>query len=370
MIIGIDASRANRDNKTGTEWYAYHIIQELKKIVSRDEVRLYTNFPLKSGLENLPSNFKEKRLSWPPKYFWTQIRLWRELILNPPDLLFVPAHTIPFLPIRKKTKVVVTVHDVGFKRFPRLYKKIQVLYHDLTMRKIRNRADLILTISEFSKKEIINLYKVDPEKIQAVYPGYDREKYFFQKNKGILEKYKIAEPYLLYIGRLETKKNILNIIRSFIRVKNRFPDLKLVLAGSGGDLFGKIRKIIKQDKVDSEVSLPGYIEEPDLPAIISHAEVFLFPTLYEGFGLPIIQALACQTPVLASDLDPHREVGGEAAVYADPSSPQALAQGIIQILSSEKIRRELKEKGLIQAKRFSWEKTASRIWEIFSFMLK
>ncbi|MEK7167977.1 MAG: glycosyltransferase family 1 protein [Patescibacteria group bacterium] len=321
-------------------------------------------------MEDLPKNFKEKRLSWPPKYLWTQIRLWRDLWLNPPDLLFVPAHTIPFLPIRKKTRVVVTVHDVGFKRLPRLYKKIQVIYHDWTMRKIRRRADLILTISEFSKREIINLYKADPEKIRVVYLGYDQKKYFFQEDEAVLKKYGLEKPYLLYVGRLEIKKNILNIFRSFILAKKHFPELKLVLAGSGGDMFEKIKEVINTNKVDTEVILPGYIEEKDLPAVISSAEVFLFPTLYEGFGLPIIQALACQTPVLTSDLDPHREVGGDAAVYADPSSPQAMAQEIIQIMSNVKIKEELKEKGLIQARRFSWEKTAKEIWEIFSFMLK
>ena len=124
MKIGIDASRANRQNKTGVEWYSYHLIQEMKKITPADtQVVLYTGEKLTGGLEDCPSNFSQKVLKWPPKYLWTQIRLCWELFFNAPDVLFVPAHTIPFWPIRKKTKVYVTVHDVGFARSPKLYKK-------------------------------------------------------------------------------------------------------------------------------------------------------------------------------------------------------------------------------------------------------
>jgi len=368
MTIGIDASRANKDFKTGTEWYSYYIIEELKKITPADtQVVLYANEKLKGGLDKMPGgNWQEKDLKWPPKYLWTQIRLWWELFLNPPDYFFVPAHTIPFLPLRKKTKVLVTVHDVGFKRSPELYKKIQVLYHDSTMRRIRQRADVIITDSEFSKKEMVELYGIKPERIKVIYLGYDKEKFkkIDNQNESILDKYKITQPYLLYVGRIEKKKNIANMIHAFALSKDGYPDLKLVLAGGSGFDFEVIKQIITDLKLENEILIPGYIDEIDLPQVIASAEVFLFPTLYEGFGLPILQAMACETPVVTSDIDPHKEVAEGAALLADPKNAQAIASQINSILENDSLRQELTRKGLARIKDFSWVKTAESILAI------
>lgn len=395
MIISIDASRANKDNKTGTEWYSYYVIEELKKIKGKEGIKfvLYGNTPLKGDLGKMPPPpyqggeeegrgegvnlvWQEKILGWPPKYLWTQIRLWWELLINPPDVLFVPAHTIPFLPIRRKTKIIVTVHDVGFKRFPELYKKIQFWYHDLTMRKIKSRADVIITISQFSKEEMIDLYDVKPEKIKVVYPAYDKEKYNNVETQNplrqpadggaSLQKYNIVKPYLFYVGRLERKKNILNIIRAYIQVKRQFPEMQLVLAGKGGNLYEEIRKIITEEKVDKEIILTGYVDSEYLPSLMREAALFLFPTIYEGFGLPIIEAMASGVPVVTSDLRPQREVAFGAAALADPLNHRQIAHEIIEVLSNKKVREELIEKGLARAKEFSWEKTAREILKILN----
>ncbi len=391
MKIGIDASRANKPNKTGTEWYSYHIIEELKKIVNPDDrVLLYTNSVLTGGLENLPTNFIEKDLAWPPKYLWTQIRLWWELIVSPPDVLLVPAHTIPFLPLPKKIKVCVNVHDVGFKRSPELYKPIQVWYHDLTMRRIKQRADVIITISEFSKKEIIELYQVPENKIKVVYLGFDAEKYHrpsvilneAERNEGsqvlprdpsqaqddVLKKYNIKQPYLLYVGRLEKKKNIANMIAAFALAKEEQHDLQLVLAGSSGHLFDEIKKIITDNKLENEVIITGYVDQEDLPQLYSSAEIFLFPTLYEGFGLPILEGMASGVPVITSNFAPHTEVGGDAAYYADAYSPESLADGIIKILTDVELKQSLIAKGLARVKEFSWRQTAEAIYKIISII--
>ena len=370
MLIGIDASCANKPNKTGTEWYSWQLIEELKKMTSLDVIArepqgdrgnpvaierdshvslrpdqddntlrflLYTNTKLIGELGQMPnSNWQEKVLAWPPKYLWTQIRLWWELLLNPPDVLLVPAHTIPLLPIRKKIKIIVNVHDVGFRRSPELYKPLQLWYHDLTMRRIKNRADIIITISEFSKHEIIELYDVKSEKIKVVYLGIDVDKFHPhnviarepQGDRGnpvdierdphaplrsarddgnILKKYNITQPYLLYVGRLEKKKNIGNIVLAFALVKEKMPELKLVMAGSAGNQFEETKKIIATDRLENEVVITGYVDSQDLPLLYSQAEIFLFPTLYEGFGLPILEAMASGTPVITSDFAPDRK---------------------------------------------------------------
>lgn len=361
MTIGIDASRANKDNKTGVEWYSYHLIQELKKITPADvQVLLYTNEKLKADLGDCPVNFKEKILNWPPKYLWTQIRLAIELMFHAPDALFVPAHTIPFWPIASKTKVYVTVHDVGFKRYPNLYKKIQYYYHDLTMKVIKRRADKIITISDFSKQEIIDLYSVSADKIVVIPLGYDQSQYHLAvvADKNILTKYKITQPYILYVGRLEKKKNIGNLVKAFAYAKASNHDLKLVLAGNAGNEYEVIKNIIAEHKLENEIILPGYIAEADLPAVIKMAEVFMFPTLYEGFGLPILQAMAVGTPVITSDIEPHRSISGGCAVLVNPKNSEHMAQQINKIIKDREFASDLKSAGLERVQSFSWAKTA------------
>jgi len=369
MIIGIDASRANRQNKTGTEWFSWHLIEELKKIVrSDDQVLLYANDKLVEELGEMPnSNWQEKILKWPPKYLWTQIMLWRELRRNPPDALLIPAHTIPLLPVRKKTKVIAVVHDVGFRRFPDLYKPIQIWYHEITMRRIRSRADVILTISNFSKKEIIDLYDITPNRIKVAYLGYDSGEYFPQTQDNIdqaKQKYNIKSPYLLYVGRLEKKKNIGNIAKAFVLARAGHDDLKLVLAGAGGNQYDEIKKIIADFKLEQEIILTGYVDQADLPALYSGSLAFIFPTLYEGFGLPILDAMACGTPVIASNTAPHTEVGGEAGIYADPKSPEAISDAIMKVAENDEFRAKVVESGFLRIKEFSWAKTAADIYKI------
>jgi len=367
MIIGIDASRANKLNKTGTEWYSWHLIEALKIIANPDDkFLLYTNSILTGGLEKLPDNFVEKKLSWPPKYLWTQLRLWWELWCHPPEILLVPAHTIPFLPLPKKIKVIVNVHDVGFKRFSQLYKKIQVWYHDLTMRRIKQRADLIITISEFSKQEIIDLYQIQPNKIKVVYLGFDATQFSpaINDNSDLLKKYHINKPYLLYVGRLEKKKNIGNLLMAFALAKEIKPELKLVLVGSAGNQFEEIKKIINNYHLEQEVIITGYVAANDLPIIYNQAEIFLFPTLYEGFGLPILEAMASGVPVITSNFAPHNEVGGEAAYYINPHSPQQLSNAIINILEDKNLKESLINRGLVRVKNFSWQQTAQAIYQL------
>ncbi|MEI6627638.1 MAG: glycosyltransferase family 1 protein [bacterium] len=364
MLIGIDASRANKPIKTGVEWYSYHVIEQLKKMAPAEvKFLLYTGEALTGGLEICPVNFLEKHLVWLPKYLWTQIRLWWELLLNPPDVLFVPAHTIPFLFLSKKIKVAVTVHDVGFKRFPELYKRIQYWYHELTMWRIKRRADIILTVSEFSKQEIVKLYNILPDKITVAPLGFDASQYNKQSNQSadVLHYYGITTPYLLYVGRIERKKNVIRMVEAFNILAKSNSQLKLVLAGGDGNELHNIKQKIADYKLENRILLLGYVKKEHLPIIMSSAVIFLFPTLYEGFGIPILEAMACGVPVVTSNINPHQEVAGVAAVLADAKSEKDLAEKIAELLADEVKRKELIIKGLERVKDFSWEKTAKII---------
>ncbi|MDD5164697.1 MAG: glycosyltransferase family 1 protein, partial [Patescibacteria group bacterium] len=295
MIIGIDASRANRPQKTGVEWYSYHLIQELKKIPlsQGDKFILYASEELKGDLGIMPAGWKTKILSWPLKYFWTQKRLSWEMLINPPDILFVPAHC---LPIFCRAKKIMTIHDLGFKRFPKAYTFGQRIYYSLVHSFAAKYADKIITPSEFTKTEIINLYKTDPNKIIVIPLGYSENYNLIEdKNKieEILIKYQIKKPYLFFVGRLEKKKNIKGLINAYQQLQilnSKFQILNLVLAGSPGFGYQEAKSQIKS--LGEKIRQINYVEPKDLVYLYAGAEAFVFPSFYEGFGIPLLEAMA------------------------------------------------------------------------------
>jgi len=403
ILIGIDASRANKIKKTGTEWYSYHLIQELKKITSQygdAGFVLYSAEPLRGDLGILPPNWESRVLAWPPKRFWTQIRLSWEMWRHPPDILFVPAHTIPVI---HPKKVVTTVHDLGFINFPKAYGWLEKVYHKFALNFAVKKATKIITVSEFTKKELVKHTKIIPEKVAVIYNSHDSERYKIISDKSaiekVLEKYirdfplckrgikgdffkqtnpsltlplqkgegcRISASYLLYIGRLEAKKNTPGLFQAFSILKNKHEslrDLKLVLVGSRGFGYEEVEKEIEGRGLQREIILPGWVDEEDLPFLLSGAELFVFPSFYEGFGIPILEAMALGTPVLASDIPVLREISGEAVNFFNPNSPEEMAEGIYKILSDDKLKNYMREMGLMQAQKFSWEKCARETME-------
>lgn len=376
MIIGVDASRANKLYKTGTEWYSYHSIQELKKIADpEDQFILYSRESLAGGLEILPKNWQSKVLRWPPQKLWTQIRLSLEMFFHPPEMLFVPAHVIPFF---YPKKVLTTCHDVGFLRLPELYSKIELAYHRFALRTTCRHAQKIIAVSEFTKKELMELTGISPERVAVVYNGYDRNRYKVIEGQTaverVLKKYNLSKPYILYIGRLEFKKNTPGLVQAFgiLKKSSQFralsSKLKLVLAGQPGFGFEKVTEAIVENDLHDEVILPGWVDEEDLPLLINGADLFIFPSFYEGFGIPVLEAMACGTPVVASDIESIRETANEAVYFVDPWKPENIAAGIARVLSDESLREELKIRGLAQVEKFSWEKCAKETLAVIQQM--
>lgn len=395
MIIGIDASRANVKNKTGTEWYAFYIIEEIKKMADpQDQFILYSKKKLNGVLAKLPPNFTSKILRWPPKYLWTQLRLGFEMLIQKTDVLFVPAHTVPII-CPKKT--ITTLHDVGFEEFASLYSKkeigpdnwivkkllkiiIRVLsfgkystteldYHRWSARLARKKASTIITVSNFSKQEIIKQLDIPEELIKVVYAAHGNAYHRIDdeiKINSILAKYTINKPYFLYIGRLETKKNVDGIVRGFSSFKERYPNqnYQLVLVGTPGYGFDKIRHIITNKNLTHDVVLPGWVENEDLPLLMNAATAFVFPSRYEGFGIPIIESMACGTPVITSDRGATKEIAGGAALLVNPNDSEAIARAFIQIMSDESLRTSLTQKGLERSTHFSWTKSTAEILHI------
>ncbi|NQT49929.1 glycosyltransferase family 4 protein [Candidatus Kuenenbacteria bacterium] len=363
MLIGIDASRANKPKKTGVEWYSYHLIEELKKIDKENHYFLYTDKPLQGNLANCPDNFEERVLKWWLPRFWTLGRLSWEMKFGKriPDVLFVPAHTIPLL---NPKKVVVTVHDIGFEHFPKLYHWADKLYHRFTIRFIKKHADQIITVSNYSKEDICQFYKIAEDKVKVILNGFNNKQYKPIEN---LEK-KIDQPYMLFIGRLEEKKNTARLVEAFGKFKQKNPDdkHKLVLIGKKGFGFEKVEENINKYNLQNQVVFPGWVEDKELPIWLNGADLFIFPSLFEGFGIPVLEAMATGCPVICSKTTSLPEVAGEAALMFNPENVDEIVSRIEQVLLNPEVQESLKIKGFSHVKNFSWEKCAIETLEIIS----
>ncbi|MEK7511765.1 MAG: glycosyltransferase family 1 protein [Patescibacteria group bacterium] len=361
MFIGIDASRANKKNRTGVEWYSYHLIEQFKKIDEENRYFLYTNKPLEGALSICPPNFEEKVLRWPIPRSWTIGRLSWEMKFGReiPDVLFVPAHTLPLL---NPKKAVVTIHDLGFEHFSEAYHWADKLYHKLIIQIIKRSATKIIAVSEFTKQDLIKTYKIPPEKISVVMNGYDENQYKLLPDNGNLlkEKYKIDFPYILFVGRLELKKNIPRLVEAFGLFKRQHPEAKqkLVLVGVKGLTFPLVEEQIAKYNLADEIVFPGWVSDEDLPTFYNNADLFAFPSLFEGFGIPVLEAMACGCPVVCSNTTSLPEVAGDAALMFNPENTEEIVGCLEQVLLNSELSASLREKGLERAKQFSWRKCA------------
>ncbi len=352
MTIGIDASRASIRQKTGTEVYSYNLIKHLAKCDHKNQYILYTNRALKFDFL-LPKNFKVKVL--PFLRFWTQIRLAWEMLIRQPDILFIPAHTIPWI---HPKNTVVTIHGLEYEHFPEAYSGFDLWHLRKSTRLASKWAKKIITISKNTKKDLIKFYGVKDEQVKVVHLGY--QKYEVRSKKyGVAETLRFPKPYLLFIGRLEKRKNLVRLVKAFARLKNNKKIVhKLVLAGKPGYGYEQIKCSIKDLDLEKDVILPGYISDKDLPYLIKGADVFVYPSLYEGFGMPILEAMNLGVPVVTSNTSALPEIAGEAALLVDPKSPDEIAKAIYKLIEDEDFKDRLVRKGLKQAKKFSWEKCA------------
>jgi glycosyltransferase involved in cell wall biosynthesis len=368
MIIGIDGSRAFLKERTGIEEYSYQVIKHLINELRNDQVVLYIRSGQKINFA-LPKNWKIKIISWP--YFWTQIGLSLEMLLHPVDALFIPAHIVPLFSAKK---TVVTMHGLEYEFVPEAYPLWERIYMRFAIKKSCRRAEKIIAVSENTKKDLVKLYKVPEEKISVIYEGYviaSEAKQSNNKNeiatvvRGELPRNDSGERHLLFIGRLEERKNIIGIIQAFeiLKEKYKIPH-KLILAGKPGFNYKKIQSYLSRLSYKSDIILPGFISEEEKRELLKNAEVFLFPTFYEGFGLPILEAQNAGVSVVASIEASIPEVAGDSAILVDPKNPQEIAEAIYKLITNKNLREDMIKKGLENTKRFSWKKCASQIAKV------
>lgn len=350
MVVGIDASRAISPQRTGTENYSLHLIRHLLAL-NDYRYRLYFNATPPAGLFPQSDNWEARVMPFPR--LWTHLRLSWEMVRRPPDLLFVPAHVIPLIHPRS----VVTVHDLGYIYYPQTHRPFDRLYLDLSTRFNASVASQIIVDSEATKRDLIQKYRVPEGRITVVYPGCSLEPVIDEAGwERVRERYHLPDRYILHLGTLHPRKNILRLLEAFQPLARDFPDLHLVLAGKKGWLYEEI--LYKAEGLGGRVHFPGYIASEDLPFLIRKARLFILPSLYEGFGFPILEAMAAGTPVVCSNASALPEVAGDAALLFDPHDVEAMRETARKVLEDEALRAELVERGLERAKFFSWERCA------------
>lgn len=362
MKIGIDASRYKHKEATGVEWYSRHIINGLLKEISAsgggDEVILYSREKL-----DLSGN---KVLSG--QRFWTLGSLSKEMSKNPPDVLFVPSHVLPLnLPKRS----VITIHDVAFKHLKKSYSFSQYHYLNWSTKFAVRKATKIIVPSEATKQDLIKFFQCPHEKIVVIPHGFeapaDVDDEAIMKDSVVFKYFGITKvvPYILSVGRLESKKNLVRLIEAFKKFSESQPDYRLILAGKRGVGFEQILKTVNKSELMHKVIMPGYITEEEKAVLYKHAKIFAFPSLYEGFGLPILESFYYKKPVLCSNVSALPEVGGDAVHYVDPNNVEGMAEGLEKLATDRDYAQTLIAKGMERLKMFSWENSAKKtLWTI------
>lgn len=376
MIIGIDASRVNISHRTGTENYAYNVVYHLARVESPHTFRLYfrekPDFTFWNELTNGNSNWQYKVISWPR--LWTQGGLALELLVNPVDAVFISSHTMPVIH-RPSQKFVVTIHGLEYMYM----KEYETFPHKWYLTKstefVSRFADRIIAVSEFTKKSLLEHgWGATKERITVIPEGV-RTDHFSPRdeNEGtsVLQKYSITQPYFFFISTIQPRKNVLGLLEAFalLREEEVGQDISLVLAGGHGYKFEEVEATIQKFGLADTVKVLGRVPDEDVPALFSGAVASVYPSFVEGFGLPVLESMACGTPVVCSDTGALPEVGGDAAVYIDPYDVESIAQGLQRILVDEDLRTQFVEKGHERVQQFSWEKTARQIMQVFEEMV-
>lgn len=351
MKIGIDI-QTTLGQKTGFGFYVKNLVEELKELDSNHHYKLFA-----------PTT--QKDFSAPQRWWWDQVEMPKEAFRSKIDILHQPAFSAPiFYP----GKVVVTVHDLIAMVYGEDIPFFSRQFFGRWMPYSYRRADHIISISSHTKKDLIRILGIPENKITVIYLATSNE---FKPIKdrlllqSIQKKYNTGAKYLLHVGTLNPRKNIGLLINVFAHVVRRFPEYRLVITGKKGWYYEGLFEKVDALGLKNKVIFTGYVADEDKPALYSGATLFLFPSLYEGFGLPPLEAMSCGVPVIASKESSIPEVVGKAGVLLPPKDEAAWVREIIRVLGSASLKKIMIAKSLAQAKQFSWTKTALETVKVY-----
>lgn len=356
MLIGIDASRTLAARPTGTETYSLRLIEALLACESLHRYRLYfRDAPPTDAFAGA-----ELRIIPFPR-LWTHVRLSWEMAYRPPDALFIPSHVLPLMHPHAS---LVTVHDLGYLHFPEAHPIGQRLYLDLSTRWNARFAAHLLADSEATKADLVTRYGTLPQKVTVAYPGRD-ETLAPVRDPAAIEavkvRYGIAGNYFLYLGTLQPRKNLARLVAAFATLQSR---AVLVLAGKRGWLYDELFALVQRTGLEQRVLFPGYVLDEEKAALLSGAVAFVFPSLYEGFGLPVLEAQACGCPVITSTASSLPEVAGDTALLVDPTDTAAIAAAMQRVEEDPALREDLIKRGLANVGHFSWTACAQVVLSV------
>ena len=367
MRIGIDA-RPLSYQLTGIGVYLKHLLDEIQKIDNKNQYYLISNGPINYDLTNpkwfkVEGRTKKKLVSTIWMQFFAPILMPRLNI----DLFWGPRHNLPlFLPPRVKT--VLTVHDIVHRLYPETMALPNLLTERLLMRWSLLRSDFILTDSQSTASGIQKLYRVDSNKIDTIHPGVP----FLPGNSTVNADLndRLPSKYFLFVGTLDPRKNFERVFRAFEMIKPEKHGVHLLIVGAEGWKNKAFHKRIKMHSLNGYIHLTGYVPRYKLVSLYKKALCLLFPSLYEGFGFPILEAMSCGTPVITSNTSSMPEVAGDAALLVDPYNVNALAEAMHSIMKSENLMERLMAKGFERIRLFSWERCAGKTIQAFEKAVK
>ncbi len=362
MLIGIDASRAVSRAPTGTEIYSRELIRALLAQDCCNTYRLYTREPVSADFFSPNANAVVRPIRFPR--LWTLVRLSFEMRVHPPDILFVPAHVLP--PIHPN-RTVVTIHDLGHLHFPEAHARLQRAYHTWATQWNVRAATRVLADSEATQRDIVQFCRVPFDKVTVVYPAFDRQLYHPVQDPAQIQatcaRLRIRRDYILAVGTLQPRKNYVRLIQAFNRLKAGVETL--VIVGKRGWMYQPIFDEVTRLGLAARVRFLDYVPPAEMPALVSGARLLAFPSLHEGFGLPVLEAQACGTPVVCSMTSSLPEAAGDGALLVDPCDVDALTAAIERLVADDALREKLIANGFKNVRRFSWEDCARLLLSVF-----
>jgi len=374
MKIAIDATIIRKEN-TGTGFYIINLINGLAKIKDGNDYYIFMNNELSKEFFNFENNnfhiinknFKNRifRVIWQFFLFPFELKKLKVRVLHSPNYI-TPLFKLGF-------KVIVTIHDLTFYLFPEKFTVTKRLFFKYMLPLFIKISDKIIAVSNNTKKDILKFFKISERKVIVTFESYP-EYYTYNNDsndQNILTKYGIGSKYLLFVGMIEPRKNILSILKSFKEIDSDL-ELDLVIAGKKGWYYKEIELYLEKllrIGIKNKIIFTGYVSEPELKYLYQNAFIFIYPSIYEGFGIPPLQAMACKVPVITSNLSSLPEVVGDAAIMVNPYDINKISEAIKTLYIDFDKRSELVNKGVIQAKKFSLENFAKNtidVYKIFS----
>lgn len=370
MKIGIDCHTLEIKNWAGKEHYLYSLLEQFRELDRKDNYYLYFRHSVFKD-SFWPSNWKikSKNLSTP---FWHIYVLWR-MATDGIETFFSPCtFLLPALNFFISQTIVIYDLTAFLPEIKRTHKQSVRMKEKLFIKLALTKAKNIIAISQSTKDDLIKLFNVKPEKIKVIYGAAQQRFRLINDDvgvKGVLDKYNITGKYIFFTGTLEPRKNLIRLIEAYndLRINYKINDYKLVLAGKKGWYYEEIFKKVEELGLAQNVIFAGYVADDDLPCLYNAASLFVYISLYEGFGLPVVEALSCGCPVITSNISSMPEVAGRAAKLVNPNDISQISRAMFEILSNEKLADEMRQKGMAQASEFSWAKSAKQFIDIITF---